>query len=439
MTTSSIVSAIGKRLAAPVAAVVVATGLVVAAPAVESVAAAPFACTSDFFWVQNAQLVEGSPLNDPFGTAVGAPNPSGRYNALGHNIEDGYLYGIGSDGEIANQLVRIDDAGTVTPLGVPAGLPAGFFQAGTFDDAGNLWVSITADFDLYQIDVSTNSVVRVVVPSVTPATGINIGADIVWRDGAIIRLLGGNPGRVHMTDTSDGTATVITSTQGVRSALAAPPALWLSGDDRLFFANSSGAISEVVAWQTDAFTVRSLGTGNLGTNGDGASCSSAVSPFGLAAADDDYSGTPLLAVDGGVVGNIWTNDLRDAAPLDPASVTTALLDDGGLPGVTLGTDGSVSVPAGAEPGTYAFTYEICSVATPTECARATITVLLVEEDVVPPGGSVPPGSEPAGVTPAQPELPATGAETVPTIGLVGLLLLALGALTVAVMRRRSVA
>jgi len=78
-----------------------------------------------------------------------------------------------------------------------------------------------------------------------------------------------------------------------------------------------------------------------------------------------------------VVGTILNNDTVDGVASATAtnvtvSVTTAPTGTG-VP--TIGSNGSVTVPANAIPGVYTYTYHICSVATPTACStEATVTV-----------------------------------------------------------------
>ena len=78
-----------------------------------------------------------------------------------------------------------------------------------------------------------------------------------------------------------------------------------------------------------------------------------------------------------VVGTILSNDTVDGVVSATAtnvtvSVTTAPTGTG-VP--TIGSNGSVTVPANAIPGVYTYTYHICSVATPTACStEATVTV-----------------------------------------------------------------
>ncbi|MFJ2368185.1 DUF6923 family protein [Microbacterium sp. NPDC087665] len=368
-----------RRAAALVASAAIATaGLVVLTGPAAPASAAPFECTSSLYWVQDGQLWEGNPLDDPFGQAVAPTNAAGSYNAVGFNEQDGLLWGIGTGGTISQQLVSIDDTGVATPHGVPVGLPAGTWYSGDVDDAGNLWVASQGQHAIYKINISTNTVTAVVNP-------VNAGAavyaqDFVWYDGKIVRIHG--TGRVRIIDPATGT---FTQSGVIGSAAANAVAMWLDADDRLFIvANNTGVISEIVGWRGATTSVVTVATTTVRTlNGDGASCSSARAPFGIIATDDDYSSTPIRAVEGGTVGNIWGNDRLNLVVPPAGSITTEILDDGGLPGLTIGVDGSVTVPADSTPGTYRVTYEICSVSTPVQCDQAVITVVLEADPLVP--------------------------------------------------------
>ena len=78
-----------------------------------------------------------------------------------------------------------------------------------------------------------------------------------------------------------------------------------------------------------------------------------------------------------VVGTILSNDTVDgvaSATATNVTVSVTTVPTGtGVP--TIGSNGSVTVPANAIPGVYTYTYHICSVATPTACStEATVTV-----------------------------------------------------------------
>lgn len=411
----AIVRGRGNRFAgASVAASIIAAGLVLAAPSVPA-NAAPFTCTSDFFYVAANQMYSGNPATTGFGTAIGVPNPTGDYNAIGYNPLDNYIYGMGTSGAIANQLVRIEDDGTVVALGVPSGAPmAGSAVAGGFDADGYFWIASGSQFR--QIDVQTNTIIKAMTPSIS---GLQ-GNDIVVHDGNLIRLkpTTGFGGLTQITtiDPVSGTATWTTGST-IPAGLMASVAMWLSADERLFVGTGSGEIYELIDWQTNTPSAQLRTTTAQTSAGDGTSCQLARAPFGIYAQDDDYSGTPLVASGGGVLGNIWGNDSVDSAVATNTNTVTTVTDDGGLVGVMVGTSGSVTVPAGFLPGTYYVEYAICSVAVPEQCASATITVVLVAED----SDSI---------------LPATGGE-IPWLMLVGAVAAVLGGAALSLTLRRK--
>lgn len=364
-----------KRLAAAAAAAaIIATGLVVSAPST-SANAAPFECTSDFFYVAANQLYSGNPATVGFATAIGAPNASGDYNAIGFNPVDGYIYGIGNTGAITGELVRIEHDGSVVSLGAPSGsaLPTNV-NAGAFADDGTFWVASGAL--LRRIDVVTNTATTPIVPSVS---GLQ-SPDFVVHGANIIRLkstsgLGGLT-QITTIDTATGAFTATTGST-IPASVTSAVAMWLSVDERLFASTGGGQIYELIDWQTNTPSAQLRATMSITNAGDGAMCPLALSPFGIVAQDDDYSGTPLVASDGGVHGSIWANDTVDSAMATNSNVVTTILDEGGLVGVTIDTSGSIAVPGGFAPGTYFVDYQICSIAVPDECASATITILLI--------------------------------------------------------------
>jgi CshA-type fibril repeat protein len=119
-----------------------------------------------------------------------------------------------------------------------------------------------------------------------------------------------------------------------------------------------------------------------------ANCSTAIATVvvgaGIVAEDDDLTATPVAAGAGGIAGNVLTDNGNGADTLNgvditnPALVTIAVTNPGGLTGVTIGADGALTVPPGTVPGTYSVEYEICEVAAPANCATATATVLVLD-------------------------------------------------------------
>ncbi|MFD4866361.1 DUF6923 family protein [Streptomyces sp. NPDC058412] len=113
-------------------------------------------------------------------TPLGDPTPF-LYNAIGVNPRDRFLYGT-TFGGTENELVRFDRNGNFTNLGPIAGLPTALYISGTFDGQGNYYVLADDSGEIYQIDVNSRSVTRVIdVPDLAvPELDV---FDIAFRDG----------------------------------------------------------------------------------------------------------------------------------------------------------------------------------------------------------------------------------------------------------------
>ena len=57
-------------------------------------------------------------------------------------------------------------------------------------------------------------------------------------------------------------------------------------------------------------------------------------------------------------------------------MTVSLTGDGGLTGVIVNPDGTLTIPAGSPAGSYDVPYEICEVLNPANCDAAIATVLI---------------------------------------------------------------
>ena len=95
----------------------------------------------------------------------------------------------------------------------------------------------------------------------------------------------------------------------------------------------------------------------------------------IIARPDDFTGTPILST-GGTTATVFTNDTLNGAGFADADVRVTILDDDGLTGVTIASDGTLTVPSGTTPGTYEVRYQICEDANPTNCADALATILV---------------------------------------------------------------
>ncbi|MCO6176484.1 hypothetical protein NHF50_15650, partial [Flavobacterium sp. NRK F10] len=64
------------------------------------------------------------------------------------------------------------------------------------------------------------------------------------------------------------------------------------------------------------------------------------------AIDDDFSGAPVNGYTGGVSGDVTTNDTLNGVSVNDTEIVITIITDGGLTGVSIGTDGSLSIPSG---------------------------------------------------------------------------------------------
>jgi len=104
----------------------------------------------------------------------------------------------------------------------------------------------------------------------------------------------------------------------------------------------------------------------------------------VVANDDDYSAQPLNVIrHSAVVGNVLDNDtLGGAAITDPTKVIITLLDNGGLSGVSIGSNGAITVPQGAPSGTYRVRYNLCISDLTMVCDDAVITLEVSKEGAI---------------------------------------------------------
>ncbi len=110
-----------------------------------------------------------------------------------------------------------------------------------------------------------------------------------------------------------------------------------------------------------------------------ANCDTAIATIvvdapAIAAVDDTLP--PISSLTGGDTPTVFTNDTLNGAPFVPADVTPSIVTDGGLTGVTINPDGTLSVPAGTPAGSYPVEYQICEAFNPTNCTTAVATVVV---------------------------------------------------------------
>ena len=181
---------------------------------------------------------------------------------------------------------------------------------------------------------------------------------------------GGNAGNAFTNDTLNGAAVVPSQITATIVTPASNPGVTMN----------PGTSSVDVAAGTPAgtYTIDYQICENLNpTNCDTATITVVVNPPVINAVDDDYSSMPVNGYVGGNAGNAFSNDTLNGVAVVPAQITTTILTPASDPGVTLNTaTGSVDVAAGTPAGTFTIDYQICENLNPTNCDRATITVVV---------------------------------------------------------------
>ncbi len=250
------------------------------------------------------------------------------------------------DGGLTGGSVNPD--GTLT---VPAGTPAGSYDV---------------PYEICEVLNPTNCDTAIATVVINPpvidavdndytATPIN-GAD------------GGNTPSVFGNDTLNGAAFV-----------PADVAVTLTGDGGLtgVTINPDGTLTVPAGTPAGSYDVPYQICEVLNpTNCDTAIATVVINPPAIDAVDNDYSATPINGADGGNTPNILTNDTLNGVTVDPADITVTLTGDGGLTGVSLNPDGTLTIPAGTPAGSYDVPYQICENLNPTNCDTAIVTIVV---------------------------------------------------------------
>lgn len=98
------------------------------------------------------------------------------------------------------------------------------------------------------------------------------------------------------------------------------------------------------------------------------------------AINDDLTQNPINGYLGGTAGSIFANngngpDTFNLLPVIASEMNISLVNNGGINGASITTNGQVIIPSGTPAGSYILTYSICENLNPTNCDQATITIL----------------------------------------------------------------
>jgi hypothetical protein len=312
-----------------------------AVPASAAPPSGPFTCEPGFYQVISGQLKELNPVTDTY-TDIG-PTYSTTYNAMGYDVLDNYLYAMGTGTTNLGHLLRIASDGTVTDLGLPAGLPAASYVSGDMDNQGHLLVQSSAS-TWYSINVTT---VTATAFTVTGSTGS--GNDAVWIGGSLYFASSQTLYAINLSTKTETSVAVTTLPSGGSYGAA-----WSDYPSDLFLSNNNtGDIYQVSDFTTSTPIATQVATGELTGNNDGAACKLADSPFNLPVANDDlYTVTSdtTLSVEAaaGVLANDSGAGLSVLSSTEPSNGTLSLDPDGAF----------TYIPTTGFHGTDSFTYRV---------------------------------------------------------------------------------
>ncbi len=204
-------------------------------------------------------------------TDVG-PDGGERYNATAHNINDGYVYGLGQAGSIENQLIRIGSDGNIEALG-DVGVSS---PRGAIDRNDRLFYQGSST-QLNFININTLTAGSVSFTLAPGSAGLASVLDFAYVENAGDELIIG---------ARDGDLMIYNLTTGISSRVNVPNlpsggygAAWAANNGSLYVSqNSTGTIYEIENVATNPRLGAALQAAQS-TSHDGMSCIDAPPPF----------------------------------------------------------------------------------------------------------------------------------------------------------------
>ncbi|WP_460218111.1 DUF7507 domain-containing protein [Psychroserpens sp. MEBiC05023] len=192
------------------------------------------------------------------------------------------------------------------------------------------------------------------------------------------------PSNLTITSVSGGGCTTFPCTIGsIASGAANDVTITVTAtiDSAGSFSNTASANGD----ETDPDATNNIDDGTDGNNGG-----TATDPFTITAENDDFSTITFNPVTGGTTTSVFDDngngiDLADGSPATNGNISDniSISNDGGLTGVTINTDGTISIPANSAPGTYTVEYTICLEVNPTICDTAEVIIVIGACDFFP--------------------------------------------------------
>lgn len=325
----------GRSLFAMLLAVAIALfGVVTTAPPIAVRAAGgPFSCTPGFYQIDSQSTPSQLKLLNPRTGVMQLIGSGGAVvsNAWGYNTADNYLYGIASGsggGFTAGDLVKMDNAGTMTDVGAITGTGGATSIAGDFDLSGNLWIQSTVSaghITFYKVDVSTRTATSVLI------TGTTTANDFVWINGSLYGITpAGGLVVINLTTNVESGPTAITGLGATNYGAG-----WSDRPDELyFFDNGTGKVYQITGFTGPSPSATLKQTFSASNTNDGAACKNADSPFLLPVANPDTyqapsGGTLTESAAAGVLANDTpSSGLTPSVVSGPSHGTLNLNTDG---------------------------------------------------------------------------------------------------------------
>jgi uncharacterized repeat protein (TIGR01451 family) len=269
-------------------------------------------------------------------TDLGAPY-SGKYNALGFDPLNGYLYaqqGQANGNGVDGGLLQIDSTGAVTSLGAVTGLPVGNLD-GAFDNAGNLWVTAGDGSNVaYEINVTSSP------PTVIQTLNLSetfYPDDFTYANGYLWGMDGffTNNIKVYRLNVITGEVDTFNAPKAITSGTGIFGAAWTYGNGNLGFSNNStGDVWQLAVTHpatTPTFAVVSHYTGPSSATNDGASCTAIPADLSI------VKSGPAIVDPGGTIS--WTLAVTNNGPGDSSGFAVSDTVPNGVTNVSTSTPG----------------------------------------------------------------------------------------------------
>jgi uncharacterized repeat protein (TIGR01451 family)/uncharacterized delta-60 repeat protein len=262
---------------------------------------------------------------------------------------------------------------TVTPVtganqvANPTAAPAGTYYAAFYDTANNCYsptsTAVTATTTNCVCDLSVIKTVN----NENPLPGSTIVFTLTAQN------LGPNPaGGVNVRDVLPSGYTLVSTSQSV-GTWNAPD--WTIGN---LAVNATATMTMTVVVNptaTGSFSNKATISYNQLADPNSSNNVGGSIPRTTFAAPDNF--TIVGCATGGVTPSVLSNDRHNgSSPISSTNATLTLVNNGGITGLILNSNGTITVPAGIPIGVYTVTYGICMSSFPLSCNQGTVTITL---------------------------------------------------------------